>query len=73
MNADGSGMTQITKFYGEYISGGSQLVWSPDRTKIAFLFGAYPRQQIYTINADGTHFKILTNNTKNEVYNVKLF
>jgi len=37
------------------------------------LFGAYPRQQIYTINADGTNLNFLTNNPKNEVYNVKLF
>ncbi|WP_333484490.1 DPP IV N-terminal domain-containing protein [Microcoleus sp. K1-B6] len=73
MNADGSGMTKITKTPGEYISGGSQLVWSPDRTKIAFLFGAYPKQQLYTINADGTNLKNLTNNPQNEVYNVKLF
>ncbi|NQE37882.1 DPP IV N-terminal domain-containing protein [Microcoleus asticus] len=73
MNADGSGMTKLTKSPGEYISGGSQLVWSPDRTKIAFLFGAYPKQQIYTINADGTNLKNLTNNPQNEVYNVKIF
>ncbi|MEG4026158.1 DUF5050 domain-containing protein [Microcoleus sp. S13C4] len=73
MNADGSGITKLTKSPGEYISGGSELVWSPDRTKIAFLFGAYPKQQIYTINADGTNLKNLTNNPQNEVYNVKLF
>lgn len=73
MNSDGSGMTQLTKISGEYISGGSQLVWSPDGTKIAFLFGAYPKQQIYTINADGSNLKILTNKPQNEVYNVKLF
>ncbi|MEG4440427.1 DPP IV N-terminal domain-containing protein [Microcoleus sp. AT9_B5] len=73
MNADGSGMTKLTKSSGEYISGGSQLVWSPDRTKIAFLFGAYPKQQIYTINADGTNLKNLTNNPQHEVYSVKLF
>ena len=73
MKADASGMTKLTKSIGEYISGGSQLVWSPDCTKIAFLFGAYPKQQIYTINTDGTNLKFLTNNTKKEVYNVKLF
>lgn len=73
MNTEGSGMTKLTKSSGEYISGGSQLVWSPDRTKIAFLFGAYPKQQIYTINADGTNLKNLTNNPQHEVYNVKLF
>ncbi|MEG4144411.1 DPP IV N-terminal domain-containing protein [Microcoleus sp. Pol12B5] len=72
MNADGSGMTKLTKSPGEYISGGSELFWSPDRTKIAFLFGAYPKQQIYTINADGTNLKNLTNNRNNEVYNGKL-
>ncbi len=73
MNADGSVMTKLTKSPGEYISGGSQLFWSPDRTKIAFLFGAYPKQQIYTINADGTNLKNLTNNPQHQVYNVKLF
>ena len=73
MKADGSEMTKLTKSPGEYISGGNQLVWSPDRTKIAFLFGACPRQQIYTINGDGTNLNFLTNNPKNEVYNVKLF
>ncbi|MEG4108476.1 hypothetical protein [Microcoleus sp. S13_C5] len=73
MNSDGSGMTKLTNSPGEYVSGGSELVWSPDRTKIAFLFGAYPKQQIYTINADGTNLKNLTNNPQNEVYNVKLF
>ncbi|MEG4272550.1 MULTISPECIES: hypothetical protein [unclassified Microcoleus] len=73
MNAEGSVMTKLTKSSGEYISGGSQLFWSPDRTKIAFLFGAYPKQQIYTINADGTQIKKLTNNPQHEVYNVKLF
>ena len=73
MNADGSGMTQINKIFCEYISGESQLFGSPDGTKIAFLFGASPKQQIYTINADGSNLKNLTNNPQNEVYNVKLF
>ena len=73
MNADGSGMTQLTKIPGEYSSGGSELVWSPDRTKIAFWLGAYPKQQIYTINIDGTNLKQLTNNPQNQAYNVKLF
>ncbi|TAG15814.1 MAG: hypothetical protein EAZ39_19280 [Oscillatoriales cyanobacterium] len=73
MNTDGSGMTQLTKSPGEYTSGGSELVWSPDSTKIAFWFGTYPQQQIYTINADVTNLKNLTNNPQNQVYNVKLF
>ncbi len=73
MNADGSAMTKLTQTTGEYTSGGSKLVWSPDRTKIAFLSGTYPQQQVYTINADGTNLKNLTNNPQNQVYNVKLF
>ena len=72
MNADGSGMTKLTKSPVEYISEGIQLFGSPDRTKIAFLFGAYPKQQIYTINVDGSNLKNLTNNPQNEVYNSKL-
>ncbi len=73
MNTDGSGMTQLTKTPGEYTSGGSELVWSPDRTKIAFWLGTYPKQQIYTINVDGTNLKQLTNNPQNQAYNLKLF
>ncbi|MEG4282364.1 DPP IV N-terminal domain-containing protein [Microcoleus sp. A006_D1] len=73
MNADGSEMTKLTQSPGKYISGGSELVWSPDRTKIAFFSGTYPQQQVYTINADGTNLKKLTNNPQNQVYSVKLF
>ena len=73
MKTDGSGMTKLTKSPGEYTSGGSELVWSPDRTKIAFWLGTYPKQQIYTINADGTNLKNLTNNPQNQVYSLKLF
>ena len=73
MNADGSGVTKLTKSPGEYTSGGSELVWSPDRTKIAFLSGTYPQQQVYTINTDGTNLKNLTDNPQHQVYNVKLF
>ena len=73
MKTDGSGMTKLTKSPGEYTSGGSELVWSPNRTKIAFWFGTYPKQQIYTINADGTNLKNLTKNPQNQVYSLKLF
>jgi Tol biopolymer transport system component len=72
MNADGSGMTKLTKSPGEYASEGSKLVWSPDRTKIAFFYGTYPKLQIYTINADGTNLKNLTNNPQHQVYSVDL-
>lgn len=73
MNSDGSGLTKLTQSPGEYTSGGRELVWSPDRTKIAFFSGIYPKQQIYTINADGTNLKNLTNNPQNQVYSVNLF
>jgi Tol biopolymer transport system component len=73
MNTDGSGMTQLTKTPGEYTSGGSELVWSPDRTKIAFWLGTYPKQQIYSINVDGSNLKQLTKNPQNQAYNLKLF
>lgn len=73
MNAGGSGMTKLTNTPGEYTSGGSQLVWSPDRAKLAFFVGSYPQQQIYTINADGSNLKNLTNNPQNQVYSVDLF
>ncbi|MEG4803279.1 DPP IV N-terminal domain-containing protein [Microcoleus sp. ARI1-B5] len=73
MNADGSGTSKLTQSPREYTSGGSELVWSPDRTKIAFFSGTYPKQQIYTINADGTNLKNLTDNPQNQVYSVKLF
>lgn len=73
MNADGSEMTKLTQTSGEYASGGSKLVWSPDRTKIAFFVGTYPQQQIYTINAGGSNLKNLTNNPHDRVYSVDLF
>ncbi|MCU0542421.1 MAG: DPP IV N-terminal domain-containing protein [Oscillatoriaceae cyanobacterium Prado104] len=73
MNADGSGMTKLTKSPGEYVSGGSKLLWSPDRAKIAFFVGSYPKQQIYTINSDGTNLKNLTNNPQHQVYSVDLW
>lgn len=73
MKVDGSGIAKLTKSPGQYTDGGSKLVWSPDRTKIAFLFGSYPLQQIHKINADGTNLKNLTNNPQNQVYNVNLF
>jgi Tol biopolymer transport system component len=51
MNADGSGVTQLT-----YGSGASEPDWSPDGTKIAFSQGpvSYGRSEIYVMNADGT-------------------
>ncbi|NJM59108.1 MAG: hypothetical protein HC849_01140 [Oscillatoriales cyanobacterium RU_3_3] len=73
MNAGGSGMTKLTKTPNEYASGGSKLVWSPDRTKIAFFVGTYPQQQIYTIDSNGNNLKNLTNNPQNRVYSVDLF
>jgi Tol biopolymer transport system component len=72
MNADGSEMMKLTKSPGEYASGGSKLIWSPDRTKIAFFFGTYPQQQIYTIDTRDNNLKNLTNNPQHQVYSVDL-
>jgi dipeptidyl aminopeptidase/acylaminoacyl peptidase len=54
MNADGSGLRQLTPTDG---LDGSQPVWSPDGTKIAFL----TNRDIYVMNADGSGVSRLTN------------
>jgi len=46
MNADGSGLTKLTRDAAPY----SQLAWSPDGAKIAFVTG----QGIFVMNADGS-------------------
>lgn len=72
MNTDGSGLTNLTNKPDNYTSGGSQLIWSPDSTRIAFYVGDYPKQQLYLMNADGTTLTNLTNNSENQVYNLDL-
>lgn len=73
MNTDGSGLRKLTNTPGDYTSGGSQLIWSPDGRQIAFFYGQYPQQQIYVINADGTNLTNLTNNPDFQVFNTNLF
>lgn len=72
MNTDGSGLTNLTNKPGDYTSGGSPLIWSPDSTMLAFYVGNYPKQQLYVINSDGTKLTNLTNNPENQVYNLDL-
>jgi Tol biopolymer transport system component len=59
MNADGSGLRQLTPTDG---LDGSQPVWSPDGTRIAFL----TNRDIYVMNADGSGVSRLTNDANIE-------
>jgi len=52
MNADGSGVTQLTTMGTAF-----DPAWSPDGTKIAFDDG----NEIYVINADGSGLRNITN------------
>ena len=62
VNADGSGLRQITKIWGEYPA------WSPDGTLIAFQsnrcacngVGGQAEYDIYTVRPDGTGLRRLT-------------
>lgn len=55
MNADGSGVEQLTELGAAF-----QPNWSPDGTQIVFGNGWGPRAEIWTINADGTNQTQLT-------------
>ena len=50
MNADGTGVTQLTDHDGE----DGYAVWSPDGNKIAFSSDRYGDNEIFVMNADGT-------------------
>jgi len=56
MNADGSGVKQLTQREAEYPT------WSPDGTQIAFM-SSIPDYEIYLINADGSGEIRLTDST----------
>ncbi|NES97704.1 MAG: hypothetical protein F6K32_21340 [Desertifilum sp. SIO1I2] len=85
MNVDGSQLINLTqnrdpsgsdsrrnRFENPYNSGGSSLVWSPNSRQIAFWMGQYPRQQLYTINAEGSQLRQLTQDPTQELYNVAI-
>ncbi len=55
MNADGSGLQQLTDVPGQE----SMPAWSPDSARIAFVSGAGEQQQLYAINADGSNLQPL--------------
>lgn len=57
MNADGSGLTSLTNTVdkGELFP-----VWSPDGSKIAYVFAWWEGYEIYTVNADGSDPKPVT-------------
>ncbi len=62
MNADGSGLVQLTN---DDISGPFNISWSPDSSKIAFVAAdtSIPSYIINTINADGTGRTAITSTT----------
>ncbi|MDZ7682278.1 MAG: DPP IV N-terminal domain-containing protein [Fodinibius sp.] len=64
MNTDGSNvqrLTQLSNLYSIYAS------WSPDDSKLTFsAFGSSGYENIYTINADGTNMKLLTDDKGND-------
>jgi Tol biopolymer transport system component len=69
MNLDGSGIKQLTNNAGAF--GDRSASFSPDGKKIIFarfLFGAANRFAICTINADGSGFKELVDDTLYNVY-----
>ena len=57
MNPDGSGQTRLTS----QIGGGTEPVWSPNGTRIAFWDVRGGNDEIMVINADGTGETNLTN------------
>ncbi len=56
MNADGSGVAQLTTQY-DY-----NVLWSPDGSKLSFVSQRDGNEEIYVMNADGTNQTRLTNN-----------
>ena len=66
MNSDGSGQTQIGPDVDLDHNNNSKPSWSPDGSKIVFsatLAGSSGPSQIFVINADGTGFAQITNDT----------
>jgi Tol biopolymer transport system component len=66
MNPNGTAVRQLTHPPHGWADGGAQ--WSPDGTSVVFVRGTLDgnRQQIYTINADGTGLTKLTSCTASD-------
>jgi Tol biopolymer transport system component len=60
MNADGSGVTQLTHTSA---AAERQPAWSPDGKKLAFVSNRVGNDEIYTMNADGTGVIRVTHDT----------
>ncbi len=59
MNADGSGLTKVTNDNFQY-QNSSNLTWSPDGTKLAYVSGSDLLHNLSVINIDGTNKRQLT-------------
>ena len=59
VNADGSGMIQLTDDQGD----DSDLAWSPDGSELAFTSFRDGMRDIFVINADGTRLRRITNDS----------
>ena len=62
VNADGSGMIQLTDDQGD----DSDPAWSPDGSKLAFTSRRDAQHDIFVVNADGTGLRRITNDALGE-------
>jgi len=64
MNTDGSNIQRLTQLNNSYTI---QATWSPDDSQLAFdAVGSSGYRNIYSINADGTNMKLLTDDEGND-------
>ena len=66
VNADGSGLTNVTNDPQSYYS----FTWSPDGSRIAFQSFRDGNAEIYTINPDGSGLTNLTNDPSGDLFPV---
>jgi Tol biopolymer transport system component len=59
MNADGTGLRQLTRSSGGKVNNGANS-WSPDGRKISFISNRDGEYGVYTMNADGSGVRKLT-------------
>lgn len=67
MNADGSGLTQLTNHTG---NDGGRISWSPDSTQLVFSTQRidHPDSEVHTVNVDGTADTNITNNPAADLF-----